>query len=115
MPWLERDGHPSAGAGWLAIVNPNSDRAANVTLVIYSDQLAVEPVERELTVPAGKMELTQLHELPEVPRNEFFGIGLRSDAPIISQTSWFEFRPFDRCPDATISKVMYPGPLTETE
>ena len=97
-PWLERDSHPATGAGWLAILNPNLDRAANATLAIYSDKLATEPVERRLAVPPGSMELIQLHALAEVPRNEFFGIGLRSDSPVIPQTSWFEFRPWRPTP-----------------
>lgn len=115
VPGLERDGHPATGAGWLAVLNPDPDRAATVTLTVYSDQLADEPIERAMAVPAGALELVDLHTLPEIPRNAFFGLGLRSDLPILPQTTWFEFRPWDLHPDATISKTMYPGPLTETE
>src|SRR5262245_58441417 len=61
------------------------------------------------------MELVNLHTLPEVPRSTFFGLGLQSDLPILPQTTWMEFRPWDLNPDATISKTMYPGPLSETE
>src|SRR5262249_2084424 len=114
-PWLVRDGHPATGAGWLALLNPDPDRPAQVTITIYFEHLAREPEQHQVIVPPNRMELVQLHDLPGLPRNEVFGLGVDSDIPIVPQTPQFEFRPWQLQPDATISKVMYPGPLDETE
>jgi hypothetical protein len=115
VPWLERDGHPATGASWLAVLNPSQDETAHAILSFYFEHLTAEPKQHALDLPPSRMTLLELHTLPEVPRNEFFGLGVASDIPVIPQVTNFEFRPWDRQPDATISKVMYPGPLTETE
>lgn len=115
MPGLVRDGHPATGAGWLAIVNPDPEHDADVTITLYASELQTEPLTHAVTASPGRMTLVHLHDVPGLPRNTFFGLGLRSDRPVLPQSTWFEFRPFDLHPDATISKTLYPGPLTAHE
>jgi hypothetical protein len=115
LPWLEQDGHPATGAAWLALLNPNPDRPAQITITVYFEHPTAEPKSHTLTVAPARMELVESHTLAIIPRNQFFGLRVTSDIPIIPQATQLEFRPWDLHPDATISKVMYPGPLDETE
>lgn len=115
LPWLERDGHPATGLSWLAVFNPNTGQTATVTIIIYAEHAAQEPVTHTVQAAPLTTTLVELHRLAIVPRNQFFGLGVRSDLPIIPQVTHHEFRPWDLQPDATMSKIMYPGPLDETE
>src|SRR5438309_4921048 len=74
MPFLEQDGHPAGGASWLAVLNPDADREAEITITIFSTQLATDPQQHHCSVPAGQTRLIELHTLPGAPRNEFFGV-----------------------------------------
>lgn len=114
-PQITSDGHPATGAGWLALLNPDAAAPAQATITVYSSVGDQQPRSFEVLVPPARMELVELHNRPEVPRNAFFGLGVAADRPLIAQATQYEFRPFECQPDATLSKVLYPGPLDELE
>jgi hypothetical protein len=113
-PGLERDAHPLTGLDWLAVLNPASpgDAPAAVQVMVYFTERP--PTTYDLTAPPGRSTLVELHRLePALPRNEPFGLRVASDRPIVAQTTQYEFRAFERLPEAAGSQVLYPGPLSD--
>jgi hypothetical protein len=108
-PGIERDGHPLTGLDWLAVLNPG-DVAAALELTAYF--VEAPPTTRELTAPPDRSTLVELHRLePALPRNTPFGLRVRSDHPVVAQATQYEFRAFERLPEAAGSQLLYPGPL----
>jgi hypothetical protein len=110
-PGIERDGHPLTGLAWLAVLNPG-DAAAAIALTAYFAERP--PAAYDLIAPPRRSTLLELHRVaPALPRNEPFGLRLVSDRPVVAQATQFEFRAFERLPEAAGSQVLYPGPLTD--
>lgn len=110
-PGFERDDHPLTGLSWLAVLNPGAI-VAKLELTVYRPEKP--PASISLEALPDRSTLWELHRLePALPRNEPFGLRLVSDQPVIPQGTQFEFRAFERFPEATASKTFYPGPLDD--
>jgi hypothetical protein len=110
-PGIERDGHPLTGLDWLAVLNPGDGPAA-VTLTAYFAE--APPATYRIEAKAGRSTLLELHRLePALPRNEPFGLRVDSDRPVVAQATQYEFRAFERLPEAAGSQLLYPGPLSD--
>jgi hypothetical protein len=110
-PGIERDGHPLTGLDWLAVLNPGEAPAAVVLTAFFAE---APPATYRLEAEPGRSTLLELHRLePALPRNEPFGLRVASDRPVVAQATQYEFRAFERLPDAAGSQVLYPGPLSD--
>jgi len=111
---MEMEGHPMASAGYVSVLNPNSD-AADVTITFYHQN--VEPTYHKLNVPPQQTEVVEVHNVEASGgRNRYYGLKVEADIPVIAQHTTHEYKAWDRVPEGMISVVMYPGPLEgETE
>ena len=111
----EIEGHPMASAGYISVLNPGTEEAADVTITFYHQN--VEPTHFRLKVPPQHIEVVEVHNLEESgERNKYYGLKVESSIPIVAQHTTHEYKAWDRVPEGMISVVMHPGPLTgETE
>jgi hypothetical protein len=108
---IERDGHPLTGLDWLAVLNPGDAPAAVTVTAFFVER---PPTTYELAASPLRSTLVELHRLaPLLPRNEPFGLRVASDRPVVAQATQYEFRAFERLPEAAGSQVLYPGPLAD--
>jgi hypothetical protein len=111
---MEMEGHPMASAGYISVLNPNSD-AAEVTITFYHQN--TEPTYHKLSVPPQHTEVVEVHNIEASgERNKYYGLKVEADIPVIAQHTTHEYKAWDRVPEGMISVVMHPGPLEgETE
>jgi hypothetical protein len=106
----QRDGHPLQSSGQLSVFNPSPDRTARVRLVVFHEE--DEPTERQFEAGPEQRGLLTLHELEGVvPKNQWFGMQVTADAPVVAHYSVHYYRPYERVPEASISMLMHPGPI----
>ena len=112
---MEMEGHPMASAGYVSVLNPNSEETADVTITFYHQN--VEPTYHKLNVPPQQTEVVEVHNVEASGgRNRYYGLKVEADIPVIAQHTTHEYKAWDRVPEGMISVVMYSGPLKdETE
>jgi hypothetical protein len=115
-PRQERDGHPLQTSGQLSVFNPGEAQAARVKLVLFHEE--EEPTQYSFEAPPAGRGVVTLHDLEAVgPRNRWFGMQVTADAPVadgplpVAQYAIHYYRPYERVPEASLSMVMFPGPL----
>jgi hypothetical protein len=111
----EMEGHPMASAGYISVFNPSSVETAEVTTTFYHQN--VEPTYYSLKVPSQRTEVVEVHNIETSgERNKYYGLKVEGNIPIVAQHATYEYEAWNKVPEAMISVVMFPGPLTdETE
>jgi len=111
----EMEGHPMASAGYISVLNPSSVETAEVTITFYHQN--VEPTYYSLKVPSQRTEVVEVHNIEASgERNKYYGLKVEGNIPIVAQHATYEYEAWNKVPEAMISVVMFPGPLTdETE
>jgi len=111
----EMEGHPMASAGYISVLNPNSNEKSDVTVTFYHQN--VEPTSVSITVPPQSTEVVKVHDVEASgERNKYYGLKVEGNIPIVAQHTTYEYKAWDRVPEGMISVVMHPGPLeSETE
>jgi hypothetical protein len=109
-PRLRRDGHPLQTSAQLSVFNPVPVGAARLRLVVFHEE--DEPTEHAFEVAPESRAIVSLHELKALgPPNRWFGMQVTADTPVVAQYAVHYYRPYERVPEASLSLVMYPGPL----
>jgi hypothetical protein len=109
-PRQERDGHPLQTSGQLSVFNPSAGQTARLTLRLFHEE--DEPTYYSFEAPPGGRGVVPLHDLEALwPRNRWFGMQLTADTPVVAQYAIHYYRPYERVPEASLSTVMFPGPL----
>jgi hypothetical protein len=108
-PRQERDEHPLQTSGQLSVFNPG-DAWARVQLVLFHEE--DEPTQHTFAAPPAGRGVVTLHDLEALgPRNRWFGMQVTANAPVVAQYTIDYYRPYERVPEASLSMVMFPGPL----
>ncbi len=106
----EIEGHPMSSAGYISILNPNTE-TAQIRITFYHQN--VEPTYFDLVVPPQRSEVVEVHKIEASgERNKYHGLKVESNIPVIPQHTTYEYPAWNRVPEGMISVVMFPGPLT---
>ncbi len=106
------DGHWGAG-DWLCLVNPDG-KDAHITITVFFEDLP--PRSHSLTLGARRARNLALHGVPGLlERNKQYGLRVRSNVPILAQSTRGEYEPDDPVTNAMGSTILTPGPLTDKD
>jgi len=108
---IAREDHPLVESEWISILNPNEDKEAHIVITFFLTTR--KSSKYECTVQSNRVRTIKIDDLKFIPKNEFYGVRVTSDMPVVVQETRRAYQKGNPVPRSMFSVLARPLHLPE--